>query len=490
MHNYMWHEKRDRNGYMGIKKMNMTGKFKEKFIGDRNFYRMALAIAVPIMVQNGITNFVSLLDNIMVGQLGTAPMSGVSIVNQIIFVYNLCIFGGVAGAGIFTAQYYGRGDEEGIRSTFRYKLWMALAVTAGAIVLLWLRGDELIQLYLNGEAAAGELAMALESGKIYMKIMLLGLPPFMMLQVYASTLRECGETVVPMKAGIAAVLVNLVFNYLLIYGKFGFPELGAAGAAAATVLSRYVEAMIVITWTHMHPEQNKYAKGLYRTMRIPFHLVRAYFIKGMPLLMNEALWSLGMAVLTQCYSVRGLEVIAALNIANTINNVLSVVFAAMGESVAIIVGQVLGSGDMKKARDTDNKMIAFCVAASLTVALMMLAVSPIFPGFYNTSGTVRAAATGIIVVQAVFVPQNAFLNGTYYTLRAGGKTGITFFFDCGFLWAVSVPIVFLLCRYTAVPPWGVYAAMQTGECIKSTIGFALVKRGVWLENIIGENTAI
>ena len=345
----------------------MTGKFREKFIGDREFYRMALGIAVPIMVQNGISNFVSLLDNIMVGQMGTAPMSGVSIVNQIIFVYNLCIFGGVAGAGIFTTQYYGRKDDEGIRSTFRYKFWMALVVTAGAIVLLFFRGEDLIRLYLSGEANQKQLMAALENGAVYMKIMLLGLPPFMMLQVYASTLRECGETVIPMKAGVAAVLVNLVFNYLLIYGKFGFPELGAAGAAVATVLSRYVEALVVILWTHIHAEQNTYVRGLYRTMKIPLYLVRAYFIKGMPLLLNEALWSLGMAVLTQCYSVRGLEVIAALNIANTINNVLSVVFAAMGESVAIIVGQVLGSGQMEKARDTDNKMIAFCVGASLVV---------------------------------------------------------------------------------------------------------------------------
>ncbi|HJB46079.1 MAG TPA: MATE family efflux transporter [Candidatus Mediterraneibacter surreyensis] len=464
----------------------MAGKFREKFIGDRNFYRIALAIAVPIMVQNGITNFVSLLDNIMVGRLGTAPMAGVSIVNQLVFVYNLCIFGGVAGAGIFTAQYSGRGDDEGIQNTFRYKFWMALIITAGAVILLALAGEDLIRLYLNRETADGGMLEAFESGKIYLKIILLGLPPFMMLQVYASTLRECGETLVPMKAGIAAVFVNLVFNYLLIYGKFGFPELGAAGAAAATVLSRYVEALAVILWTHRHPRQNRYVKGLYQTMRIPLHLVREYFIKGMPLLLNEALWSLGMAVLTQCYSVRGLDVIAALNIANTINNVLSVVFAAMGESVAIIVGQVLGAGDMKKARDTDNKMIAFCVGASFLVALAMLAAAPVFPGFYNTTSAVRATAAGIIVAQAVFIPQNAFLNGTYFTLRAGGKTGITFFFDCVFLWAVSVPTVFLLCRYTVLPPWAVYASMQVGECMKSAIGFILVRRGVWLENIIEE----
>lgn len=230
----------------------MTGSLRRKFIGDKAFYRMVLAIAVPIMIQNGITNFVSMLDNIMVGQVGTEQMSGVAIVNQLIFVYNLCIFGGLSGAGIFTAQYFGQEDAEGIRHTFRYKIWMGLILTILAIGIFLFAGGNLIQLYLNGDSNGGDLSTALSSGTRYLYIMLLGLPAFMVLQVYASTLRECGETVVPMKAGITAVLVNLIFNYLLIYGKFGFPKMGVAGAAIATVLSRYVEVCIVVSWTHRH----------------------------------------------------------------------------------------------------------------------------------------------------------------------------------------------------------------------------------------------
>ena len=224
----------------------MLGKAKKKFIGDRAFYKMVLAVAVPIMIQNGITNFVGLLDNIMVGQVGTEQMSGVAIVNQLMMVYYLCIFGGLAGAGIFTAQYFGQKDDEGIRHTFRYKFWMALILTTGAALLLLSFGENLIQMYLNGSSDGGDLAAALYHGKNYLWVMLLGVPAFMMVQIYVSTLRECGETVVPMKAGIAAVFVNLCLNYLLIYGKLGLPALGVVGAAIATVVSRYVEAAIVI----------------------------------------------------------------------------------------------------------------------------------------------------------------------------------------------------------------------------------------------------
>ena len=241
----------------------MLSKTKRKFIGDRAFYKMVLAVAVPIMIQNGITNFVGLLDNIMVGQVGTEQMSGVAIVNQLMMVYYLCVFGGLAGAGIFTAQYFGQKDNEGIRQTFRYKFWMALILTTGAVLLFLSFGENLIQMYLNGNSDGGDLSAALYHGKNYMWVMLFGLPAFMMVQIYVSTLRECGETVVPMKAGIAAVMVNLCLNYLLIYGKFGLPALGVVGAAAATVVSRYVEASIVIVWTHRHKEKNTYITGVY-----------------------------------------------------------------------------------------------------------------------------------------------------------------------------------------------------------------------------------
>ena len=164
----------------------MTGSLRRKFIGDKAFYRMVLAIAVPIMIQNGITNFVSMLDNIMVGQVGTEQMSGVAIVNQLIFVYNLCIFGGLSGAGIFTAQYFGQEDAEGIRHTFRYKIWMGLILTILAIGIFLFAGGNLIQLYLNGDSNGGDLSTALSSGTRYLYIMLLGLPAFMVLQVYAS----------------------------------------------------------------------------------------------------------------------------------------------------------------------------------------------------------------------------------------------------------------------------------------------------------------
>lgn len=458
--------------------------FRQKFIGDKAFYKMVLAIAVPIMIQNGITNFVSLLDNIMIGQVGTEQMSGAAIVNQLIFVYNLCLFGGVSGAGIFTAQYYGQGNHEGIRQTFRYKFWLGVLLTAATVIVFLTMGDSLIHIYLQGEGTPQEVAATLNYGKQYLYIMLLGFVPFMLGQVYSSTLRECGETVLPMKAGVAAVIVNLIFNYILIYGKFGFPALGVQGAAIATVISRYVEVLIIVIWTHRHKEKNPFAQGLYKTLKVPGRLAWKIFVKGTPLLLNEALWATGVAMLVQCYSVRGLNVVAGLNISNTINNVFNIVFIALGDSVAIVVGQLLGLGDMKKARDTDNKMIAFSVFCCIGVAVVLFVMAPLFPELYNTNAEAKSLAKYFIMITAVFMPNNAFLHAAYFTLRSGGKTIITFLFDSVFMWVGSVVIAFVLSRCTALPVVVIFALVQAADLIKSAIGFILVKKGIWLQNLV------
>ncbi|MDE6745701.1 MAG: MATE family efflux transporter, partial [Oscillospiraceae bacterium] len=150
----------------------------KKFIGDRNFYRTVFAIAVPIMIQNGITNFVALLDNIMVGQIGTEQMSGVAVVNQLLFVFNLCVFGTLAGPGIFGAQFFGQGNTEGVRNVFRFKAIISVIVIGLGIMILSFFGDGLISAYLTGEEQSGDRALTLQSGKEYLTIMLVGLIPF------------------------------------------------------------------------------------------------------------------------------------------------------------------------------------------------------------------------------------------------------------------------------------------------------------------------
>ena len=239
------------------------------FIGDRAFYRKLFTVMVPILIQNLITNFVSLLDNVMVGQLGTEPMSGVAIVNQLLFVFNLCIFGGLAGPGIFTAQFYGKGDRNGVRYTMRVKLFVAAGAVLvfGTALMRW--GGALIGLFLHEGSEGLDLAATLRFGQAYLAVMFWQMIPFALCQIYASTLREAGETMLPMKAGIIAVFVNLILNYVFIFGKLGFPAMGVVGAAIATVIARFVECAIVVIWPYRHRDRCPYVEGAFRSLYVP-----------------------------------------------------------------------------------------------------------------------------------------------------------------------------------------------------------------------------
>ncbi len=454
-----------------------------RLIGDRAFYRKLFSVLVPILIQNLITNFVNLLDNIMVGQVGTEPMSGVAIVGQLTFVFALCIFGGLAGVGIFTAQFYGKGDDEGVRHTFRAKLFVAFCADALFLLIFLWKGEALIRLFLHEGQEALDLEATLAYGMDYLRVMLLQLLPFALCQIYASTLRETGETLLPMKAGIAAVFVNLILNYIFIFGKLGFPAMGVVGAAVATVIARLVECSIVIVWTH-RSGRCRFLDGAYRSMYVPAQLVRRIVRLGTPLLINELLWSAGMTVLNQCYSLRGLEVISALNISTTISNLFMCAFFAMGNAISILIGQLLGAGETERAVDEDRKLIAFALTLSVFIGSVMACVAPLIPQIYNTTSAVKALACSLLYVSAAAMPMNAYTNACYFTLRSGGKTIVTFIFDSAFLWCVAVPTAFVLSRFTALPILPLYIAVYALDLIKCVIGTCLLRRRKWVNNIV------
>lgn len=456
-----------------------------KLIGTRDFYRKTMSIAVPIMVQTGITNFVNMLDNIMVGRVGTDAMSGVSIVNQLFFVFTLCLFGATAGIGLFTAQFFGKGDHDGIRYTMRMKLMVAVLITLLGILILSLQGGALIGFWLRGDSGTGSIVDTLSSARSYLMVSLYGTLPMAIGMSYAGTLRETGETVLPMKAGLVAVLVNLVGNYILIYGKLGAPALGVVGAAAATVISRYVEAFIVIAWTHAHPVKNAFVTGLYGSLYVPSDLIKKVWVKASPVLLNEFLWAGGQTVLSQQYSLKGLDVVAAMNISSTVNNVFNIVFIAMGEATAIIMGHELGKRklDRKGLLEEAHRLSFLSVIICFVSGAALFIVSGYFPLIYNTSDTIRQIATGLIRLSAIFMPLYAYENSSYFTLRSGGKTWITFVFDSMFVWLISIPALYLLVRFTSLAILPLFAGIQLLEFLKCGMGFFLVCRGVWINDL-------
>lgn len=456
----------------------------KSFFGDRQFYKKVMSLALPIMVQNGITNLVNMLDNIMVGRLDIASSTGVTVVNQLIFVFNLCLFGAISGAGIFGAQFYGKGDSQGLKYAFRFKIIAALIIGGAGIGIFAAFGQPLINLYLQGDGGQVDAALALSEARDYLALMLIGLIPFAVSQSYAGTLRECDRPMLPMVSGTIAVFVNLIFNYILIYGHLGFEKMGVRGAAIATVLSRFVEMFIIVIATHKTADKTPFIKGVFKSFYIPSKLVYAITLKTLPLMANETVWSTGMAAVNRCYSLRGIEVVAACNILQTFFNVFSVAYLAVGMSIGILLGQRLGeTTERKPVLDYCKKLITFSCLVAAALGALFFVFAYIIPNAYNYPQNVKSTATALMQVCAVMLPTEAFSHACYFTLRSGGKTLITFLFDSGYVWVVNVVAAFLLVSFTDFNIVLIYFIIQFLNALRCVLGFIFVRRGSWIRNI-------
>ncbi len=475
----------------------MLQKLKRKFIGDRAFYRSVLIILLPLVVQQGITSAVNLLDNLMVGNLGEESLSAVSVVNQILNVFNLTIFGGLSGVSIFGAQFAGKNDVDGMRQSFRTKIYFGVAVVVIGIALLAGMGDTFINMFLQGEVDATRAAYALSEGHDYLTIMLFGLFPFMLVQVYAGSMREMGKTVATMVGSIVAILTNLVLNFLLIYPTRELTVLdmtftmwgagmGVRGAAIATVIARFVEMFFVLIYAHLHQDRYIFLKGAFRNGYVPMSLLKRVAVTGLPLMLNEVLWSLGMAFINQCYSTRGMTALAALNITTTAWNLFCIIMFAMGNAVSIMVGQCLGQGDKQGARDTDDKLLFITVVSHIILGGMLILCAEIIPNWFNVSEEARSLAAQTLVIAGASLPIHAFLHATYFTIRSGGKTFITFLFDSVYTWCVPAVLAFCLSRFTDMSVVSMYFCIQFIDVVKLVIGLFMLRSDFWANDLVND----
>lgn len=458
--------------------------FKDKYFGDKNFYKMTLTIAIPIIIQNLLTNLVSMADNIMVGQLGTNQMSGVAIINQLFFVFNLLVFGGMSGAGLFSAQYFGQKNHNGVRDVFRMKILIGIAIIAISLSVMIFLHEPLINMFLHEGSSSGNIQETFNYAKNYLYIMVIGIAPFVISNCYNTTLKESGQTVVPMKAGVLAVVFDIVLNYIFIFGKLGFPAMGVVGAAIATVISRFVECGYLVIYTHRHSNDYPFIKHCYRTLKVPGSLVKKIIVTGTPLMLNEFLWAGGLTLQTQALSTKGLATVGGLNICNTIGNISNCIFVTMGTTIAIVVGQLLGAGKLKEAKVTATRMAAFSLLISFGMIIILGLLGPVFPHFYNTTDEIRQLATKFIWAVAAATPFISLSNSEYFILRSGGKTIITFLFDSCFVCLVNVPVAICLTKFTAIHIVGIFFLVNMLEGVKALIGFIMVKKDIWLNTIV------
>lgn len=455
----------------------------KKLIGSRLFYKEVIAIIIPIMIQQGITTFVGLLDNIMVGRLNVDAIAGVSIANQIIFIVTIALVGGLAGPGIFIAQYYGAKDEEALKQAFRAKMILAVIITVVSMVVLFLFGETFVRAFAkNDDQSLGVYnETVIRYGLDYLRVITLGLPFLAGVQLYASTFREVAQTKVPMFAGVISVLVNLTFNWMLIFGLMGFPRLEVQGAAIATFIARIVEFSILIIIAYKY--KLVFTQGIFHKFEIEKKRFKNLVKKSLPLLTNELLWSSSMTILLWAYSQRGTSVTAAYNISNTVANLFFIIFGALATGIAVMVGNELGANQIEKAKENAFKLLFFSVIVCLGFGAILAVIAPFVPYLYNVTQSVRDQATQFMWVISGLMWIFAFNAGCFFILRAGGLVLTTLFFDSFFAWIVILPIAVILSLYTTIPVIVIYLAAEATNIIKAFIGFHIVKKGKWAKNL-------
>lgn len=436
-----------------------------------------------MMIQNGISNIVNLLDNFMIGRVGTTSMSGVAIANQMMFVFYLMIFGATAGSGIFTAQYYGKGDIEGVRITFRFKFISNIILALAGSLVFFFGANFLVSRFLMGEGNVTDIEASLHIGVDYLHIMIISLIPIGISMAYSGTFRDIGMTKIPLLASSAAIAVNFVGNLLLIYGLLGLPALGAIGAAIATVISRFVELGVLVIYAATHKKKCPFIVGAFKHFRIPGKLAWTFTVKATPLLLNETAWAFGMTMLNQSYSYRSYDAVMAISIESSIYNVMTVAFIAMGEAVGIVIGQILGSGKIEEAKKNAIKMILFTVVFGLIFGILTMVVSPFFPMIFNTTAPIKRLATYLILLNGIFMPFQSFIHASYFVIRSGGNTLITVLFDCVFVWIISVPAAYIMSRYTSLSVVWMVGIIMSVDLLKALVGAILVKSNIWAKDI-------
>ena len=450
-----------------------------KFIGTKDFYKSVFRIAVPIMIQNVVTNSVSLVNNITVSNLGTESLAGVAIANTLISIYYLCIFGTISATGIFGAQYAGRKDYLGERFIFRLMIILAVIFSSVWMVFFMAAGKPLIAMFLHDNSDGTNLALTLSEAYRYIFVMSISFLPYSINSAYSEMLRENNRARIPMRASIIALITSLLLNLVLV------PVWGVIGAAVASVVSRFIECAMNVTWTHKYPEEVPFIYHAFDTMKVPVPLAKTVLIKGIPLIISETLWSVGETVITQSYSYHGVTAVAAINMAVTISSLVNTAFFSMGVAIGIILGNILGTGDMEKAKDTDNKLLTLSLFIGTAVGVVLLGLGMVVPQIYTSQPEeVKNLARLFIWCEAAGAPFRAYGNATYYTIRSGGNTVMTFLYDCGSIWFLSAATAYFLTHFTSLGVVTIYLAVKLVEGVKCLIGTYLVIKGKWLTNIV------
>ena len=459
----------------------MFSKYFKALIKDKELIRNCMHLAIPLMLQALVVNSVTLVDNLMVGELGDLALSGISSANRYYMVMTYSTLGITGACVIFLAQFAGANNIPKMKESFRISLVLSLLMSFIFVSIAMFFPRNIVAFIVND-------AKVIEIGAAYLSICCLSYIPTIISSCISQAMRAVGEAKIPMFISMFSVLVNVILDYLLILGRFNFPALGVRGAAIATLVARVLE-MLIYLYT-LKRNDFAFKTKITKIFSFELKLAKNILIKGLPLIFNETMWSFGMAFLVKCYSSRGVLVNTAYTMSATVSDLFFVLFSGMATATSVLVGTPLGANDLEKGRDNAYKLIIFSCLLSLVFALMLFGASFMMPLLYrNVSDEALALSSSFMKVMALFFILYMFNTQCYFTLRAGGDTRSTMFLDSFFMWLFNIPLVYFLAYLTDINVLLVYIIGQSTDLLKAFLSISLVRKEKWVSNLTVENSA-
>ncbi len=446
----------------------------KKFIGDKAFYKETISIALPIMVQQFITSFVNLIDNIMIGSIGGIALTAVTVSNRFYLIFNSTLFGACGAAGIYIAQYFGAKEKKRCQEVFNLSLLVVLLLGGIFTLVLFIMPESIVRLFSNTPEIV-------EESMNYIQYARYTYFPYGISFACILALRSVGINTVQLKVGSLAVLINTVLNYCLIFGNFGFPEMGIQGAAIATVVARVVEAIVYLVI--IYRKRHFFSLDLKGIIKPNIDLVVSMARKGLPLTINEILFSLGLAMVFKSYMRSDEYLVAAIAVVDTVTNIMFIIFAGLSSAVSIMVGKRLGAGMLDDAKDNASKLIFFGLCVAIVFGTICAIAAAYIPMFYNVDAEIRQTITILLRVKSFMIIFYVVNVCVFFVLRAGGDTVSTLLLDAGFLWLGAVLVSTVLSIYTTLPLVMLYIIVESLDIIKLFVAVHFFKKGKWIKNI-------
>jgi putative MATE family efflux protein len=449
--------------------------------GPFSFYREALSIALPVMLQQLIMSMVSLIDNFMVAGLGDISMAAVNVANQINFIY-IVIINAICGAGgIYLAQFKGAGDASGMGHAYRFKVLFALSISSVFFALCWILPEQMIAMMTMGNAAQKEI-IAIGAG--YLRLTSFTLFPMAVSSAIGTSFREIGLPKVPLVISAAATLVNTTGNWFLIYGNLGAPRLETSGAAVATIIARAFELTVFLIYLRVRPAP--FFVGFRGLFRIDKRLIRNILAKSGMMFLSEASWISSETIMTALYNGRGgAEVVAGMAAGWTIANIFFLLFGGIFTTTAVVIGGALGAGKLEEARIRADWIKSGAVAAGCIIAVLGAAATTFLIPlvFSNLTAQARSISLGLVWVILIYLPLWALLNAQFAISRAGGDTAMGMYADVSVNTLLFIPGAFILALCTSLNPVAMFALLKLSDIAKYYVARHFLKKERWIRNL-------